>query len=46
MDSFTEGLDLRPESWTRSLITAEKMYQKKTYSLAQGYHTESKTLWR
>jgi hypothetical protein len=46
MDSFTEGLDLRHENWTRGLITVEKTYQKKTYSLAKGYHEESKTLWR
>jgi hypothetical protein len=46
MDSFTEGLDLRHANWAQGLITAEKTYQKKTYSLANGYHGKSKTLWR
>jgi len=44
MDSFTEGLNLRQKCRARGLITAEKTYQKKTYSLAQGYHAKNKTL--
>jgi hypothetical protein len=44
MDSFYRGIRLKTEEPRTGLITAEKTYQKKTYSLAKGYHAKSKTL--
>ena len=44
MNSFTEGLDLKTKSRARGVITIEKTYQKKTYSLAKGYHYKRKNI--